>query len=132
MLAIRYTAFAIIATALNLTTQSVLFYFYSGAAAIYLGLAFGTVVGLLVKYLLDKHYIFYAVNTSNKHGKEFFLYSLIGGFTTLLFWGSEIGFDYIFDSEMAKYAGGAIGLSLGYCIKYQLDKRYVFINNKQH
>jgi len=52
----------------------------------------------------------------------------MGIITTLLFWGVELGFDYFFDHHLAKYAGAITGLSLGYLIKYHLDKRFVFVN----
>jgi len=29
-----------------------------------------------------------------------------------------------------RYLGGAIGLTLGYVIKYRLDKRFVFVTRK--
>ena len=50
----------------------------------------------------------------------------MGVFTTLIFWGFEITFDYIFNNENAKYAGAVIGLSIGYIVKYLLDKKFVF------
>jgi len=46
--------------------------------------------------------------------------------TTFIFWGTEIGFDAFFENENAKYFGAVIGLSIGYIIKYFLDKKYVF------
>jgi len=49
-------------------------------------------------------------------------------FTTIIFWGTEIGFDVIFDNDNAKYLGAVIGLSIGYIVKYFLDKKFVFIN----
>lgn len=50
----------------------------------------------------------------------------MGVFTTFIFWGFEIGFDLIFKTEMAKYIGAVFGLSIGYIIKYFLDKKFVF------
>jgi putative flippase GtrA len=87
----------------------------------------GTLAGLILKYILDKKYIFfYATETKKEDGKKFLLYSLMGVFTTFIFWGVEIGFDYIFENEYAKYIGAIIGLSIGYVIKYFLDKKFVF------
>jgi len=105
------------------------FQFYGGFASIYLALFIGTVAGLIVKYILDKKFIFYHVSSCKVDNvKSFGLYSLMGVFTTIIFWGVEIGFDVIFDDENAKYIGGLIGLAIGYVIKYFLDKKYVFIN----
>ena len=91
---------------------------------------FGTLTGLIAKYILDKKYIFYYVVKDKKEdSQKFILYSIMGVFTTLIFWGFEIGFDYIFDSEIAKYIGAIIGLSIGYITKYFLDKKFVFKGN---
>ena len=87
----------------------------------------GTVAGLICKYILDKKYIF---NYKSLHfkddSKKFMLYTLMGIFTTIIFWTTEITFDFIFEFQNAKYLGAFIGLSLGYIIKYFLDKKYVF------
>jgi putative flippase GtrA len=91
----------------------------------------GTLAGLVLKYILDKKYIFYHETKGKKdEGKKFFLYSLMGVFTTFIFWGFEIGFFYIFENQNAKYIGAVIGLSIGYITKYYLDKKYVFIDKK--
>jgi putative flippase GtrA len=66
------------------------------------------------------------VKDKKEDSQKFILYSIMGVFTTLIFWGFEIGFDYIFDSEIAKYIGAIIGLSIGYITKYFLDKKFVF------
>jgi len=47
----------------------------------------------------------------------------MGVFTTFVFWGFEIVFDYLFDK---KYTGAIVGLLIGYIIKYNLDKKFVF------
>ncbi len=88
---------------------------------------FGTLAGLILKYILDKKYIFYHKPKNKKDdGKKFALYSLMGVFTTFIFWGFEIGFDFAFHSEIAKYIGAILGLSIGYVVKYFLDKKFVF------
>jgi len=55
----------------------------------------------------------------------------MGVFTTIIFWGTEIAFDILFQDPNAKYLGAVIGLSIGYVIKYFLDKRYVFIHKEE-
>lgn len=124
---IRYILFAIASTIVNLLFQYFSFYFYNGFLSLYVAMFFGTLSGLILKYVLDKKYIFYH-KPKNKidDGKKFLLYSLMGLFTTFIFWGFEIGFDYIFESNNAKYIGAIIGLSLGYVVKYFLDKKFVF------
>ncbi|NWF67156.1 MAG: GtrA family protein [Campylobacterales bacterium] len=115
---------------INLLTQSISFYIYEGFLSLYVAMFFGTLSGLVVKYILDKKYIFYHKPKSKvDDGKKFLLYSFMGVFTTIIFWGFEIGFDYIFESESAKYLGATIGLAIGYIVKYFLDKKFVFKNN---
>lgn len=124
---LRYIFFAIASTILNLLFQFLSFQAYSGFLDLYVAMFFGTLAGLILKYILDKKYIFYHKPKNKKDdGKKFLLYSLMGVFTTFIFWGFEIGFDYIFENDYAKYIGAVIGLSIGYVVKYFLDKKFVF------
>lgn len=92
---------------------------------------FGTGAGLLTKYILDKRYIFSfkAKNLAHESG-TFALYMLMGLLTTAFFWAFEFGFHVIFKNSSMRYVGAFIGLSIGYAVKYQLDKRFVFNKNK--
>lgn len=127
MIAIKYSLFAGFATILNLLSQLVSLRIYHDFLSLYIAMFIGTIVGLIVKYILDKKYIFcYASQNKLKDAKKFSLYSLTGVLTTMIFWGTEITFNLLFNNENAKYIGGAIGLSIGYSIKYFLDKKYVF------
>lgn len=129
-LVLKYSLFALIATIINLFTQFISLAIYSQNFSLYIAMFFGTLTGLITKYILDKKYIFYYVVKDKKEdSQKFILYSIMGVFTTLIFWGFEIGFDYIFDSEIAKYIGAIIGLSIGYITKYFLDKKFVFKGN---
>ncbi len=130
-LVFKYSFFALIATIINLFTQFLIFAIYLQDFSLYIAMFFGTITGLIAKYILDKKYIFYYVVKDKKEdSQKFILYSIMGVFTTVIFWGFEIGFDYIFDSEIAKYIGAVIGLSIGYIIKYFLDKKFVFKEKK--
>jgi len=127
MIAFRYILFALLSTALNIAFQYLSFMLYDGFLSLYIAMFIGTVAGLVLKYILDKKYIFFHTPKSKKDdGKKFFLYSLMGVFTTVIFWGFEIGFDTLFVNENAKYIGAVIGLSIGYVVKYFLDKKFVF------
>jgi len=87
----------------------------------------GTLVGLIVKYILDKKYIFnYQTKSKTEGTKKFIMYSFMGVFTTAIFWAFELIFDSVFNHHHAKFVGAVIGLSIGYFIKYNLDKRFVF------
>jgi putative flippase GtrA len=127
-IAILYALFAIISIAINMLTQYTFFQIYKGEYYIYIGLVLGTGTGLITKYILDKKWIFYyKTKTAKKNLKTFTLYAIMGIITTIIFWGFELGFYYIFkETETAKYIGGIIGLTIGYTTKYFLDKKYVF------
>ena len=58
--------------------------------------------------------------------RTFALYAGMGVFTTVIFWFFEIGFHIIFGTKEMRYAGAALGLTIGYIVKYQMDKRFVF------
>ena len=124
---LKYILFAIASTLVNLLFQYISFVFYKGFLDLYLAMFIGTLAGLVLKYILDKKYIFYHKPKNKKDdGIKFLLYSLMGVFTTFIFWGFEIGFDFFFNGEIAKYIGAVVGLSIGYITKYFLDKKFVF------
>jgi putative flippase GtrA len=128
-LAMKYGAFALIASAANIIAQDLFIRAYSGDFAILLSISAGTVVGLVVKYTLDKLYIFRFRARSFTHDTwTFVLYASMGLVTTLIFWGFEFAFHHIFTTKEMRYLGGMIGLLLGYLTKYSLDKRYVFMS----
>lgn len=132
MTAIKYIIFAAISTLFNLLFQYFSFKIYSGFGSLYVAMFMGTLTGLVVKYILDKKFIFYHVVENKKDdAKKFALYSLMGIFTTVIFWGSEIAFHTLSQDPNAKYLGAVIGLSIGYVIKYFLDKKYVFIHKEE-
>ena len=125
--AARYAVFAATATLCNLGAQWVVFRTYAGPYALGAALIVGTGVGLLVKYVLDKRWIFFDRETGlAAHGRKFFLYSLMGVATTAIFWGTEIAFDALWEAPVMTFVGGALGLMVGYWVKYRLDKRFVF------
>jgi putative flippase GtrA len=129
ILAIKYAIFALLSILLNLFVQWLCFQIYDGFLSIYIAMFFGTLAGLFVKYVLDKKFIFYHKPKDIKDdGKKFILYSFMGVFTTIIFWGFELGFYYSFKNENAKYIGATIGLIIGYSIKYFLDKKFVFVH----
>ena len=131
MLAFKYALFAAISTLVNLLFQWISFLFYGEWGSLYLAMFIGTLAGLVAKYILDKKWIFYHTPKDKKDdAKKFILYSLMGVFTTIIFWGTEIIFNTLFESPNAKYLGAVIGLSIGYVIKYFLDKKYVFIHKE--
>ena len=132
MIALKYTIFAVISTLFNLLFQYFSFEVYLGFGSLYVAMFIGTLSGLVVKYILDKKFIFYhEVENKKDDAKKFAFYSLMGVFTTIIFWGTEISFDILFKDPNAKYLGAVIGLSIGYVIKYFLDKKFVFIHKEE-
>lgn len=122
-----YAMFAAISIGANLGSQSLAFHLYQGLFAVPLSVCIGTGVGLVVKYLLDKAWIFRYEHQSVAHGmRTFTLYVAMGLGTTLVFWTVEFTANALFHGEAARLAGGALGLVIGYVTKYQLDKRFVF------
>jgi putative flippase GtrA len=131
-LALRYALFAGISTLINLLFQWLSFLVYGGTGSLYVAMFVGTLAGLVAKYILDKKWIFYHTPKDKKDdAKKFALYSLMGVFTTIIFWGTEMAFYYLIPNPNAKYIGAVIGLSIGYIIKYFLDKKYVFIHKEE-
>jgi len=125
MIIFKYSFFAIIAIAVNIATQFLSYNFLSINYILLISILLGTLTGLLTKYYLDKRFIFY--HKPKNKVQNFTLYSITGIFTTMIFWGTEILFYFYFNTQQAKYLGGILGLCIGYFVKYNLDKKYVFI-----
>jgi putative flippase GtrA len=128
-IAVLYSLFAGLSTVVNIGSQMLSMLIYSGTYAIEISILIGTLAGLPLRYFLEKRYIFSFQSKSIKHdGQLFVLYSFMGVFTTAIFWGTEYAFHLIFTTDVMRYIGGVLGLTIGYYIKYQLDKRFVFVD----
>ncbi|WP_370269181.1 GtrA family protein [Nioella sp.] len=126
-LALRYTLFAVIATLANLGTQRLVLTAGDSGAVFTAAIGAGTLVGLVVKYALDKRWIFYDSSTGLRaHGRKFALYTAMGIVTTCIFWGSETAFWLIWGTDTMRELGAILGLMVGYVTKYILDRRFVF------
>jgi len=123
---VRYVLFAVVASIANLVSQEAAVRLVPWAPLMVSVLA-GTGVGFVVKYVLDKRWVF--LDGYDNHSAELrkiVIYGFFGIATTLLFWVIELGAWHIWQTVTAKYIGAAIGLALGNWIKYTLDKHYVF------
>lgn len=126
-LILRYAAFAVVATVANLATQRAVLQFGDTGTYFAAAVGAGTIVGLVIKYLLDKRWIFHDVETGVKnHSRKFSLYTAMGLVTTAIFWGTETAFWLIWQTDLMRELGAIIGLSIGYAVKYNLDRRFVF------
>ena len=122
-----YIIFALIATFANLLTQRVILAFNTTTLYFIVALLLGTLVGLLIKFFLDKNWIFSDSTRGIKsQGRKFGIYTIMGILSTIIFWGTETFFWLIWQKDDLREFGGLIGLSIGYSIKYRLDKRFVF------
>lgn len=126
-LIIRYVAFAAVAVVVNLLVQRLVLLGGDGSAWFVAALGAGTLAGLVVKYLLDKRWVFFdETQGAAAQGRQFGLYSLMGVATTAIFWVTETAFWLTWGTDFAREAGALIGLGIGYLTKYQLDRRFVF------
>jgi putative flippase GtrA len=124
----RYVAFAIVASGTNLLAQRGMLALYDGPFAIDVAIALGTGMGLVLKFFLDKFWVFQdrARRGWVRHGRQFGLYTLSGGITTAIFWAMELLAWKFYHTRALLFAGGALGLAIGYSLKYWLDRRFVF------
>ena len=126
-LVIRYAFFAVLATLANLATQRGVLWFGDTGIFFSMAVGAGTLVSLVLKYILDKLWIFGDISVGIKaHGKRFSLYTAMGLVTTAIFWGTETAFWLLWQTDVMRELGAVIGLSVGYVVKYNLDRRFVF------
>ena len=88
-----YAFFAVLATLANLATQRVVLLLGDSGTLFVLVVGAGTAMGLVIKYVLDKHWIFGDMSVGVKaHSRRFSLYTAMGLVTIVMFWGMEIRF----------------------------------------
>lgn len=124
--AFRYLLFAVLSTLVNFVTQELVLVSLPWAPLV-LSVIAGTATGFAAKYVLDKKWVFYDTYTSRQdEARQVGLYGLFSIATTAIFWSFELTAWTIWQTDTAKYAGGALGLAIGYAAKYALDRRFVF------
>jgi putative flippase GtrA len=126
----RYLAFAGLSTAANLGAQQ-LVVSMAPAAPLMVSIVTGTVLGFGSKYILDKRFVFYDDHASHcDEARKVVTYGLLSVVTTAIFWAFELGFWFVWKTVAGKYCGAVIGLSVGYAMKYWLDRRLVFTHSR--
>ena len=126
-LVLRYASFAVLATVANLMLQRLVLSVSPTAIGYGLGLLMGTAVGLAVKFVLDKYYIFDDRTSGFVHNSQRFLkYAVMAIATTLIFFAIETAFWLYWGTERMREAGALMGLTIGYVVKYRLDRQFVF------
>lgn len=129
-ISVLYTFFAVLSTIINIGSQILSIWVYKGPYSVEISILVGTAAGLPLRYFLEKRYIFDFTSQNLAHdGKLFIFYSAMGVITTIIFWGTEYAFHLIYDTDLMRYVGGILGLAIGYFVKYQLDKKYVFVKS---
>lgn len=124
-IALLYALFCAVAIVVNIGSQDLALGLWP--SGIWFSIIVGTGTGLVVKYILDKRFIFrFKPQNAGHDGKTFALYILMGVATTGIFWGFEYGFWLAFGTAQMRYLGGVAGLVIGYLAKYHLDKKFVF------
>ena len=132
--ALTYAAFAALAMAVNLSAQWVVLHLFMPGLSLLLrpvlitiALGVGTAAGLVLKYVLDKRFIFQDASTGARaHARRFSLYAAGGLVTTAIPYGLELVTGSLRPHGPAVLIAGAVGLAIGYVIKYRLDRRFVF------
>jgi putative flippase GtrA len=127
MRAMRYIACALAAGGVNIALQAIVLVAVAGSSALPAAIVVGTGGGLLVKYALDKRYVFDDPLGSPRHeARRFGLYTATGVLTTLVFWSVETAAHVALGTPEAALAGAVVGLGIGYALKFALDSRFVF------
>ena len=96
-----------------------------------ISLGFGTVIGFLFKFIVDKFIVFEEKLTNDKIAdlqkttKQITLYFTFAIFTTMIFWGFEFSFKFFLPGNWY-LIGGLVGLIIGYSVKFLLDREFVF------
>lgn len=130
-LVLRYALFAVIATVANLAAQRAVLALGDTGLTFAAAVLAGTAVGLVIKYALDKRWIFHDRTAgAARTGRQFTLYTIMGLVTTAIFWGTETAFWLIWRTDPMREAGAVLGLAVGYVVKYNLDRRFVFTGSR--
>lgn len=131
-IAALYIGFALLSMIINIGSQMLSIWGYPGPYSVEISILVGTATGLPLRYFLEKKYIFKYQSKNFCHDSKLFaLYSFMGVITTAIFWGTEYVFHLIYATDTMRYTGGVIGLSIGFYVKYRLDKKFVFVSNQE-
>ena len=125
---LKYILFAILAMTVNIFFQYLSFLLIDHKYELYIAILNGTILGMILKYYLDKNYIFYYVKKKFNNKNIFLLYIFTSIFTTIIFLAIELWFSYYVNINYSEYIGALVGLTLGYSLKNLLDKQLVFNN----
>lgn len=127
-----YALFCLLSMGSNIGVQVISTRAYHGLFSLFVAMFLGTGVGLVVKYLLDRKWIFaHSSRNASHEARTAALYTAMGLVTTAVFWSVEWLFNHLL-GEPYRYVGAVVGLTIGYTAKYFLDKRFVFAPRPDH
>ena len=87
-IAVLYTLFAVLSTAINIGSQMLSIWIYKGLLSVEISILVGTVMGLPLRYFLQKRYIFNFTSKNLVHdGKLFVFYRRNGRYYDAYFLG---------------------------------------------
>ena len=116
---------------INIISQRIIFTLNNSEYVFTMAIITGTITGFISKYYFDKNFIFKdKTSLILDKSKQILKYAYFAVFTTLIFWITEYVFWIIYYTHSAREIGAVIGLSIGYYLKYKLDKKYVFNQTK--
>ncbi|KNH08643.1 hypothetical protein BRCH_02606c [Candidatus Burkholderia brachyanthoides] len=111
---VQYVLFAAASMMCNLAAQTANVHLYHDPFNLAMSVITGTLAGLAVKCVLDKHFIFrFAAKNATHDAKTFALYASTGTVTTAIFWSTKAAFHAIFHTEPARLTDAALGLVIG-------------------
>ena len=122
----KYFFSAAISVIANLLAQEATVQAAPGAPVM-VSIVVGTLFGFFVKYLMDKTWTFRdSYTTHSAESRKIVLSGLFSVVTTIIFWTFELSFLAIWQTDLAKYTGATLGLTIGYFVKFLFDRTYVF------
>ena len=134
-----YCIFATISIILNVLIQIVMEFILKGINFlnynIYKNITYLSIIKILIatlicfnfKFIIDKNIIFNdKTRKIDKNMIKFLIYTSFSIITTITFWGTELLFKILFNTQLFEMIGAVIGLTIGYTFKFFLDKKFVF------
>lgn len=125
---VLYFIFAIISIILNISIQELFFIFIGRESQVLaIAMVIATIVSFVFKYFMDKFYVFNSKSETKKEEvKKVFLYGFFSVFTTLIYMVVEFAFHISFSFQHKEELGAMLGLTIGYIVKYIIDKKITF------
>jgi len=121
----RYFCVASSSIVLNILIQFLSVQIYRGIFFIELSIIIATLLTMPTRYFIEKNYVFYGLQKSSD-SLSFSMYTFSAIVSTIIFWSIEYSFHLIYYSDLLRYLGGILGLSIGFIIKFFIDKLYIF------